>query len=190
MSQHVRFHLQLWGSVLSIFRSLLLTHPTEIPEHDLAIVAGTRKHRLFERMPRQGRDRIRVELQRVHLGFQIAQVPHPDGFVRRARRQQRLGCRVECDGIDRIAVLTFRRDSCASGLRVTNVQDLQSDIVGNGADERRMQRMILNVVDDGGMVSVGADGLERLVPLDVRRKVPIRACVSVARSILRAGDGA
>lgn len=54
-----------------------------------------------------------------------------------------------------------------------NIDDLESDIVGYGANERRMEGVVLDVVDDRAVVRVRARRLEGLVTLRVRRQVPV-----------------
>lgn len=87
-------------------------------------------------MPRDGLYRIGVAFQRVELRFQITEIPNTNSLVGRTRGQNRLGCRVEGNGVDSIAVLAFRRSSCTSGIILAGVKDLKRDVIGDGSDER------------------------------------------------------
>lgn len=108
----------------------------------------------------------------MQLRLQVSQIPQSDGLVCRPGGQNRLGSRVERDRIDGITVLTLGRSSGTSGVSSTNIQDLKSDVVGDGADKGRVEGMVLNVINDRGMVGVGAARAKRFVALGVCSKVP------------------
>lgn len=58
-------------------------------------------------MPRDRLHGIGVALQGVELRLQITEIPNTDGLVGGTRGQNCLGSRVEGNGVDGIAVLTF-----------------------------------------------------------------------------------
>lgn len=62
---------------------------------------------------------------------------------------------------------------CTSRVCFPNIDDLESDIVGYGANKRRMEGVVLDVVDDRAVVCVRARRLEGLVTLRVCRQVPV-----------------
>lgn len=71
-------------------------------------------------------------------------------------------------------MLTLGRSSGrTSRVRFPNIDDLESDIVGYGADERRMKGVVLDIVDYRAVVCVRARRLEGLVTLRVCRQVPV-----------------
>ena len=67
---------------------------------------------------------------------------------------------------------TFCTSSRTSRIRFSNIDDLQSDIVGNGADERGVERVVLDIVNDRVMMGIRSSRLESLVVLGVCGQVP------------------
>lgn len=79
--------LQFWRSILGIFGCLFLACSTEVPEHDLPVVARASQHGLLEGMPGNRLHRVGMPLKRVQLGLQVAQVPDANGLVSRSCSQ-------------------------------------------------------------------------------------------------------
>lgn len=75
-------------------------------------------------MPRDRLNGIGVALQGVELRFQITKIPNTDSLVGGTRCQNSLGSRVEGNGVDGIAVLTFSRGSRTSRIILASIKDL------------------------------------------------------------------
>ena len=114
-----------------------------------------------------------MTLQRVQLRLQISQIPQANGLVCRSSGQNSLCRRIEGDRVDRIAVLTGRRGGSLSRVRSADIQDLKGDIIGDGADEGRVKRVVLDIIDDRRMVGIGASRTNGFVALGVGGKVPL-----------------
>lgn len=69
-------------------------------------------------------------------------------------------------------MLTFSRSSRASGIILAGIEDLKRDVIGDGSDKRGVERMVLNVVDDRGVVRESAAWSDCLVTLGVCSNVP------------------
>lgn len=166
-------NLQLRRTVLRVIGALFLACAAEIPEHNLAVIAGASQNRLFEGMPRDRLDRVRVTLQRVKLRLQVSDIPEANGLVGGTGRQDRLGSRVEGNGVNGIAMLTLSHCSSASTIGRANIENLESDVIGNSTDKRCVKRMVLDIVDNGGVVGVSAGRSEGLVALCEGSKIPV-----------------
>lgn len=64
-------YVQLGRTILGIFGSLLLTSPAKIPEHDLAVIAGTGQYALLKWMPRERSYGVVMTFKRMQFGLQI-----------------------------------------------------------------------------------------------------------------------
>ena len=91
--------------------------------------------------------------------FEISKVPDPNGFVCRSGGQDELGGRVERQRVDGVLVAVYRLCRARRGAGRSRIKDLECEIVGNGADEGWMERVMLDVIDYGGMVGVGPGGM-------------------------------
>lgn len=69
-------------------------------------------------------------------------------------------------------MLTLGGGSGASRIILSGVKNLKGNVIGNSPDERRVQGMMLNVVDDRGVVSERAAWANCLVALGVGGDVP------------------
>lgn len=124
-------------------------------------------------MPRDRLNRVRVALERVEFLLQVTQIPDGDGLVCGTSSQNGLRGRVEGKRIDGIAVLALSGGGRASGVILAGIENLERDIIGNSSDERGVKRVILNVIDNRGVVSEGTAGSDGLVALGVCSDVPV-----------------
>lgn len=69
-------------------------------------------------------------------------------------------------------MLAFRRGSRAGRFRLTDIEDLKGDVIGHRTDEGRVERVVLDIVDNGRVVGVGPRGFEGLVALGVSCEIP------------------
>lgn len=71
MVQYGKRYVQLGWTILGILGGLLLPSPAKIPEHDLAVIAGTGQYALLKWMPRERSHGVVVTFKRVQFGLQI-----------------------------------------------------------------------------------------------------------------------
>lgn len=113
-----------------------------------------------------------MSFERVQFRLEIPQIPQSDGFVRGTRGQDCLCGRIERDRVDGVAMLGLSRSSGTSSVGSTDVENLECDVVGDSTNKRRVEGVVLNVVDNRGMVGIGAGWTKSFVALGVCRQVP------------------
>lgn len=115
-------------------------------------------------MPFQRGDGLAVALEGVQFEFQVPEIPDADAVVRTAGCHYAFGGGGEGEGVDGVAVLVGGGgDGGAAGVGLSCVEDLEGDVVGDGADEGWVEGVVLHVVDDGGVVGVGSGRFEEAV---------------------------
>lgn len=63
--------------------------------------------------------------------------------------------------------------SCPSCVCSADIQNLKSDVIGDSADERRVKRVVLYIIDDGRVVGISASRTNGFIALGVGGKVPL-----------------
>ena len=101
--------------------------------------------------------------QRVQPDFEITKVPEPNRLVCRTSGEQVLGCWAERKRVDRVSMTVGCLHRCRGCGWVSYIQDLQSEIIRHTSDQRRMQWMMLHVIDDGTVVCVRSRSMECFV---------------------------
>lgn len=71
-------------------------------------------------------------------------------------------------------MLAIGRGGGTGAVRFAEVEDLKGDIVRHGANEGLVEGVILDVIDDRGMMGKGAGGFKGLVAFGVRGQIPTR----------------
>lgn len=108
----------------------------------------------------------------VKLRFEVAQVPETDRFVRRPGGQDGFSSGIEGDRVDGITMLAVRNGRRTVRLGLTDVKDLKGDIIRHRANEGRVKRVVLDIIDNRCVMGVGSGGLERFVALLEGRQIP------------------
>lgn len=134
------------------------------------------------RVPAEAVDLRVVALQRVQFELQVPQIPEGDGLVGGGGGDDVVAGGVERDAVDGVGV----GDDLVrggGGVGVADVDDLERVVVGDGAKERVVAGVVGDVVDDGGVVGVGAHGGDLGAALGVAGGVP-----EADGGVLGAGD--
>lgn len=155
-------HSQFRGAIVLIIRKLLLAHTRQVPKDDPSVVAAAAQYASLSRVPRQRRHRVVVALERVHFLLDVSDVPDADCFVGRSRSNKHLRGRVESQGIDGIEMATLGDECCLVCVPLSDIDNLQSLIIRDRADEALGDGMVLDVVDNLRVVSVPASRPQRL----------------------------
>lgn len=108
----------------------------------------------------------------VKSGLKVTEIPQGNGFIGRARCDDGLRGGIEGNGVDGVTMLALCRCGGASRVGLSGVEDLQGDVVGHRSDQGFMKRVVLDIVDDRGMVSESARGFKGLVAFGVCSQIP------------------
>lgn len=98
----------------------------------------------------------------VHLLLDVSQVPGADRLVSRSSGNEDFRGRVEGQGVDGVKMPASGNERCLGCLALSNVDDLQRLIIGDCANEALGDGMVLNIVDDLGVVRVTSSRPQRL----------------------------
>lgn len=113
-------------------------------------------------MPSQRCDLVVVALKGVDHAVQIAEIPDADRLVGRTSGNNVVRTRGKGDRVDSIGMAGALQRGFG-GIRFAGIQDLEGQIVRDCSDYCLVDGVVLNIINDSCVVSVGPRGLNNIV---------------------------
>lgn len=173
MSNNQEGNVQLWGTILLVIGHLLLSNTREIPEDDSSVVGAASKDAGLLRVPRERCDCVVVSFQRVDLLLNVSKIPDTEGLIRRRCCDEHFRRGVESKSVDGIQVAALSNHCSAIRLGLAHVNDLHGQIIRDGSDEALGDRVVLDIINDLGVVCVLSGGFERVASTLESLQVPV-----------------
>ena len=113
-----------------------------------------------------------MTIHRMHLHFEITEIPKAHSVIGRASRKDSLRRWIEGNAVNRIFVKALRGSRRPSCVAFTGIDDLNGDIIRYSTDQGRVKGVILDIVDIRRMVGIRPNRFQSSVAFRERVEVP------------------